>query len=354
MMQATDRKKPEIPAETALTPLAPEPPRAAHADLRATPETAKVADLMIDPVNAAYRYWLARKMLPLAMKTPVTPNQITVTHILVGLVASGFVFQGSRTSFVIAVFLYELRMVLDCLDGVVARAKKMTSMYGRQLDAVGDAVTYVTLSAALSFRLFVASHNYRDLALFFVLIPIGAVSAAAHEFYMARFGAALKNKKDQIFEELVAEERVRRERGSTIVTWVGWVKDWWSVSVLAAPDRAAIRKAVRDTLEGKPAVSPTAGQVDHILMHANDAKLHRALRAVGLTSGDNILFVLHLGLLTGMLRGFALGAIGFGFVSFAGCIFVCNRFLAGMRKEAELDLDESGPRVRSPEKIGRS
>jgi phosphatidylglycerophosphate synthase len=69
------------------------------------------------------------------LKTRVTPNQVTVTSMLCGLLcgfcyAFGWFLTGT-------VFLF-FSHVLDCTDGNLARAKEMFSVYGRWLDMVGD------------------------------------------------------------------------------------------------------------------------------------------------------------------------------------------------------------------------
>lgn len=85
------------------------------------------------------------------LKTPITPNQVTITSILCGvfagfLIGFGFFLTGSMFLFV--------SHVLDCTDGNLARAKGSFSSSGKWLDMIGDRVTEMFLFCGAGFYLF--------------------------------------------------------------------------------------------------------------------------------------------------------------------------------------------------------
>ncbi len=163
----------------------------AMSDRKPTPETAALADVMTDPLNRFYRYKVAQALLPLAMKTPVTPNQITFAHTAVGVTAAAFVAQGTNTGLIVAFVLSEVRMILDCLDGVVARAKKMSSPYGRTLDELGDAAAWLAICAAMFIHVHNRNPEVPAAAVLLSMMLMGALMAWGYDFYKRKFASAL-------------------------------------------------------------------------------------------------------------------------------------------------------------------
>ena len=74
----------------------------------------------------------------LIYKTKITPNQVSLMTIITGII-SGFIFsKGTATYFIIAGSLHFFCLVLDCVDGMIARLKNSGSAVGRIIDGVAD------------------------------------------------------------------------------------------------------------------------------------------------------------------------------------------------------------------------
>jgi hypothetical protein len=74
----------------------------------------------------------------LIYKTKITPNQVSLMTIITGLI-SGFIFsKGTATCFIIAGSLHLFCLVLDCVDGMIARLKKSGTAVGRIIDGFAD------------------------------------------------------------------------------------------------------------------------------------------------------------------------------------------------------------------------
>jgi phosphatidylglycerophosphate synthase len=74
----------------------------------------------------------------LLVKTFLTPNQVTVLGLFIGM-ASGFFFaQGNYWSGIIGSLLLVTTAIWDCCDGDVARLKFMESEFGEKLDTICD------------------------------------------------------------------------------------------------------------------------------------------------------------------------------------------------------------------------
>lgn len=87
------------------------------------------------------------------LKTPVTPNQITLAVTALGIFAGWTFAQPGYGPKVAGAFLFLLTSILDGCDGEVARAKKMTSRLGGWLDLWGDNVVHVAVFYGLGIGL---------------------------------------------------------------------------------------------------------------------------------------------------------------------------------------------------------
>ncbi len=95
----------------------------------------------------------ARLFSKLLVATPVTPNQVTVASLLVGLAAAWVAALGTRWSFVLGAFLYWFGMVVDCIDGDLARVRLEGSRLGQWLDTVADDVSTAAFALGMGFGL---------------------------------------------------------------------------------------------------------------------------------------------------------------------------------------------------------
>jgi len=68
---------------------------------------------MTDPLNRYYRYPVAKGMLPLFMRLPFTPNQITAFHACLGLTAGVLIARGTPRDLVVAFFLADSSKATD-------------------------------------------------------------------------------------------------------------------------------------------------------------------------------------------------------------------------------------------------
>ena len=88
---------------------------------------------------------LTRVLLPL----PVTPSQVTIVWIIVGLVGAAAFLIGGRVAALIGAVLLVSTYVLDNCDGEVARAKRLVSRRGRRLDDLGGRLVHAAFSVAI-------------------------------------------------------------------------------------------------------------------------------------------------------------------------------------------------------------
>lgn len=98
--------------------------------------------------------------------TRVTPNQITLLALVVGLASAVMMaLLPGYLGLVLAVAVYELSYVLDCADGMLARLRNTQSTAGHLLDFLMDEIKAFAIIAAVAVRLFIERDDPRFLLL---------------------------------------------------------------------------------------------------------------------------------------------------------------------------------------------
>lgn len=122
------------------------PPPVAGTSAPAAPQAAPRPLVLDEPLDRWFSRPIARLVVPLLARTPLTANQVTGLAALVG-VASGVALglrQGVAFAALTAVFV-----VLDCCDGQLARLKGGGGLLGRVIDGLGDYVTAIAIHLGL-------------------------------------------------------------------------------------------------------------------------------------------------------------------------------------------------------------
>ncbi|HEX8252479.1 MAG TPA: CDP-alcohol phosphatidyltransferase family protein [Thermoanaerobaculia bacterium] len=89
-----------------------------------------------------WRDRLFRWLAPLARRTPLSPNTITILALLLNVIAAVLLY---RRHFLIAMVFLAIGGLADAFDGIVARVQNKASRYGDFLDHFADRVSDVLL-----------------------------------------------------------------------------------------------------------------------------------------------------------------------------------------------------------------
>ncbi len=133
---------------------APADPVAARADAARVP-AARIAQLQANRVDDGfYSTFVVRRLSkPLtrgALRLGWAPNTVTLLSFVIGLLAAASFVVGSRWALVAGALLLQLSLVVDCVDGEVARATRRFSALGAWLDASTDRVKEYLAYAGLA------------------------------------------------------------------------------------------------------------------------------------------------------------------------------------------------------------
>ena len=110
--------------------------------------------LLTDPVAVPLTTLLAKRRL-------LTPNQVTIISLLLGLSVGVFFATGERWGLIAGGIAFYLAFIIDCVDGKLARATGITSDKGQALDALADGGRRASASLGLGIALWGAGERKR-------------------------------------------------------------------------------------------------------------------------------------------------------------------------------------------------
>jgi phosphatidylglycerophosphate synthase len=100
-----------------------------------------------NPRDGWFDGWLNRRLSrPITralLALPISPNQVTLFSVLVGVLAAAAIARPGVAWPVLGALLIQLSAVLDCVDGELARVKVLESEWGERLDISADTVVHL-------------------------------------------------------------------------------------------------------------------------------------------------------------------------------------------------------------------
>ena len=105
--------------------------------------------------------WITRWLV----RTPLTPNGVTVLSTVIGILAAVAFGVGGYAAGIIGALLFQLSAILDCCDGEVARLKFMESAFGERLDVILDNVVHIALYTGIGWAAYKSGWGTFALAL---------------------------------------------------------------------------------------------------------------------------------------------------------------------------------------------
>lgn len=136
-----------------------------------------------DPVNRWVHRTLAYLFVRSIFKTPITPNMVTFSAIILGFVAGSAMIWGTPTAMVVGGLCLWAAAILDGADGILARAKNLQSEFGRALDGAADALVAVFTVFPAFYHIWVKYHNPYHLALMVPALLLTIMHLAVYDFY---------------------------------------------------------------------------------------------------------------------------------------------------------------------------
>lgn len=178
-----------------------------------------------DPVNVHVHRPLAYAFVAAIFRTRITPNQVTLFAVVLGLAAAACWLWGTTVGMVAGGLLLWASAIIDGADGFLSRAKGIQSQFGRALDGSADMiVAFATLTAGIT-------HQYlQDGSVTHVVLSVIAILCTLphlnlYDFYKDSYlrMTELRQGRENADPEEV-EEQVDRVRHEGLVTRIAVIR----------------------------------------------------------------------------------------------------------------------------------
>lgn len=167
-----------------------------------------------DPVNTYFNRRIAYAILWVVYRTPITPNQTTMIAAAVGFAAAAVWFIESPSAMLLGGILLWTSAILDGVDGLLARARRIQSQLGRALDGMMDALVAIATLCAAFYRIWHQTQHDWVLYISIPLVGVTALQMFAYDFYKESFirFTDTSNRERESIKQLSAFEKELREQ----------------------------------------------------------------------------------------------------------------------------------------------
>lgn len=123
------------------------------------------------------------------VRTPFSPNQVSVGILAIGLYGAYLAAQGTYWSMLAGAFLFQAQSILDGCDGEMSRVSYRGSHLGEWLDTIGDDVTNYAFFAGAAIGLHANTGNGIYLAAGAVTVGSGVTASLIEYRYLVKIGS---------------------------------------------------------------------------------------------------------------------------------------------------------------------
>ncbi len=248
---------------------------------------------LLDPINRLYRHRVAKRLAGWIRPTGISPNQISFAHGVVGVLAAVSVYD---KRYLLAVLLLELRAILDCMDGILARMKNQSTAFGRTLDAIADGITFNAIMIAGALRMIHDFPTYRP-SLILIAVFLFAMTAAhcgsVYQLMKRKLGSIILQQIDSVEREWREHAQKVRENGGGWIPRFGFWLDSLTIRFVSEEwfEKIDRRRHAADWEERALRDATTMNELARITRRR---EFNNAVRFTAYVSDDNILAVIGL------------------------------------------------------------
>ena len=158
-------------------------------------------------VSRHFNRKISTRISALLVKTPLTPNQLSISTMFISFIAAWFVAQTDYMSLAIGGILFQFASIIDGCDGEVAKLKFLGSQFGEWVDTVADNVSYLVFFSAFVYGTFQHSGDPRVLTLSWLALGSIVVAISMVYVYLRMSGSGSIVSFTQAFSNEVPEEK---------------------------------------------------------------------------------------------------------------------------------------------------
>lgn len=144
----------------------------------------------------------------------ITPNQVSVGGMLIGMASAFFLFGPSYAALVLAVVLLWTSEVLDAADGQLARLSTRPSRYGRIIDGMCSMALFLTIYTVLGIGLYLDTGDWTYPLLALAALFAHSFQSSLYDFYRTEYIRVVKKREAADEDSLQALERAQRDEAA--------------------------------------------------------------------------------------------------------------------------------------------
>ena len=145
--------------------------------------------------------WTVKKLY----YTRIRPEFIVFLSLVAGLTASIFYSGSNYVMLLLGAFFIELKNFLDTADGYLARAKGLTSRFGRFLDSLSDAAVYFALFTGIGINLASGGDHIFTYFISYAAMLSAFLQCSIYNYYLVSYKTLLQgegiNRTDERFRK---------------------------------------------------------------------------------------------------------------------------------------------------------
>lgn len=140
------------------------------------------------PISRLINRPLSTRITQILVNTPVTPNQVSVVTLILGLAAGWLAAMGGYGNWLATGLLFQVASILDGTDGELATLTYQGSEFGAWVDTICDNVSYIVFLVGLTVGVHTAGLPSYYVWSGVIGIAAAALSLANINFYLLREG----------------------------------------------------------------------------------------------------------------------------------------------------------------------
>jgi 1L-myo-inositol 1-phosphate cytidylyltransferase / CDP-L-myo-inositol myo-inositolphosphotransferase len=158
-------------------------------------------------VSRHFNRKISTRLSSLLVKTPLTPNQLSISTMFICFIAAWFVAQPDYLSLAIAGVIFQFASIVDGCDGEVAKLKFLGSQFGEWVDTVADNISYLVFFSAFVYGHFHFTGDPMVLTLAWVALGGMMTAVSLIYLYLRMSGSGSIVSFAQAFSNEVPEEK---------------------------------------------------------------------------------------------------------------------------------------------------
>lgn len=138
------------------------------------------------PISKYFNRRISGFLTRFLVKTPLGPNQITWSALIIGLLSGFFIAKGTYFNVALGGLVFQFASIYDGCDGEVAKLKMASTKFGEWLDTICDNITYLAFIIGLLVGVYHQGFEY--------VVPLGLftvfgilMTLTVMYFYLIRF-----------------------------------------------------------------------------------------------------------------------------------------------------------------------